>query len=122
MVPDPHPNHFGNLDPKPRQGNEPDPDPQKNQDPHPDPYKIKNDKSDLDPYHCDPDPQHCDRGWEDVCEVQHSVLPVLLGAAGGERGEARHEEVETREGDHVHRQLTQVSVQLPREPQASRHS
>jgi hypothetical protein len=44
--------------------------------------------------------------------------PVLLGAPGGEGGEARHEEVEAREGNHVDRQLTQVSVQLTGEPAA----
>jgi hypothetical protein len=42
----------------------------------------------------------------------------LLGASGGQRGKPRHEEVETREGDHVHCQLPQVSVQLAREPEA----
>ncbi len=41
---------------------------------------------------------------------------VLLGAPGGQGGKARHEEVEAREGDHVDRQLAQVSIQLPREP------
>ena len=38
--------------------------------------------------------------------------------ASGERREARHEEVEAREGHHVHGQLSQVRVQLPGEAQA----
>ena len=42
---------------------------------------------------------------------------VLLGAPGGERSEAGHEEVKTREGHHVDRQLTQVRVQLTGEPE-----
>ncbi|KFO90405.1 hypothetical protein N320_05280, partial [Buceros rhinoceros silvestris] len=37
---------------------------------------------------------------------------VLLAAAGGQRGEARHEEVEAREGHHVDSQLAEVSVEL----------
>ena len=49
-------------------------------------------------------------------------LPVLLGATRGQRGEARHEEVETWEGHHVDSQLPQVSVQLAREPQAGGHT
>ena len=43
---------------------------------------------------------------------------VLLGAAGGEWGEAGHEEVETGEGDHVDGQLAEISVQLTGEAQA----
>ena len=50
------------------------------------------------------------------------VLPVLLRAAGGERGEAGHEEVEAGEGNHVDRQLPQVSVQLAGEPEAGGHA
>lgn len=37
---------------------------------------------------------------------------VLLAAAGGQRGEAHHEEVQAWEGDQVHCQLAQISVQL----------
>mmetsp|Transcript_12357 Transcript_12357/g.25957 ORF Transcript_12357/g.25957 Transcript_12357/m.25957 type:complete len:484 (+) Transcript_12357:61-1512(+) len=44
---------------------------------------------------------------------------VLLGATGGEGGEADHEEVEAGEGDQVHGELTQVSVQLAGEAQAA---
>ena len=50
------------------------------------------------------------------------VLPVLLRAAGGERGEAGHEEVEAGEGNHVDRKLPQVSVQLAGEPEAGGHA
>ena len=47
---------------------------------------------------------------------------ILLTATRSERSEAGHEEVETGEGNHVDRQLTQVSVQLTREPKARRHT
>ncbi len=50
------------------------------------------------------------------------VLPVLLGASRGKRSKARHEEVKTGEGHHVHRQLPKVSVQLAGEPQAGGHT
>lgn len=42
---------------------------------------------------------------------------VLLRVAGSEWCEARHEEVKPGEWDHVHRQLTQIRVQLTREPE-----
>ena len=45
---------------------------------------------------------------------------VLLGSTTGQRGEANHEKVQTRERDHVHRNLAQVTVQLTRESQAAR--
>ena len=48
--------------------------------------------------------------------------PVLLGATGGQWGEAWHEEVETGEGHHVDSQLPQVSIQLAREPQTGGHT
>merc|ERR1712026_633969 len=57
-----------------------------------------------------------------LCELWHREGAVLLAAAGGERGEARHEEVQTREGHHVHGQFTQISVQLTWETQAGRHA
>merc|ERR1719253_400160 len=47
---------------------------------------------------------------------------VLLGTTGGQRGEAGHEEVQTRERNHVHGDLTQVAVQLTREANAAGHS
>ena len=46
---------------------------------------------------------------------------VLHGAPGGEGSEPRHEEVETGEGDHVDRQLPQVSIELAGEPEAGGH-
>ena len=49
------------------------------------------------------------------------LSPVLLGAAGGQRGEAGHEEVEAGEGNHVDRQLAQVSVELAGEPEGGGH-
>ena len=51
-----------------------------------------------------------------------SFLPVLLGATGSEGSEPGHEEVETGEGDHVDRQLPQVSIELAGEPEACSHT
>ena len=51
-------------------------------------------------------------------ELGHREGAVLLAAPCGQRGEAGHEEVEAGEGDHVHRQLPQVGVQLAGEPEA----
>mmetsp|Transcript_25463 Transcript_25463/g.82278 ORF Transcript_25463/g.82278 Transcript_25463/m.82278 type:complete len:224 (-) Transcript_25463:743-1414(-) len=52
-------------------------------------------------------------------ELGHGERAVLLRAARGERGEADHEEVEAREGDHVDGQLAQVAVELAREAEAA---
>ena len=59
-----------------------------------------------------------------ICWVssEHRQGAVLLAAAAGERREAGHEEVETRERHHVDRQLAQVGVQLAGEAQAGRHA
>ena len=54
-------------------------------------------------------------------ELGHSEGSVLLGAPGGEGSKAGYEEVETGEGDHVDRQLPQVSIELAGEPEAGRH-
>merc|ERR1711976_551217 len=51
-------------------------------------------------------------------QLRHSEGTVLLATTGGERGKARHEEVETGEGHHVDSQLSQVSVKLTWETQA----
>ena len=53
-----------------------------------------------------------------LCELGHGQGSVLLAATGGQRGEARHEEMETGEGDHVNGQFPEVSVQLAGEPEA----
>ena len=44
---------------------------------------------------------------------------VLLGSSGGQRGETNHEEVETREGDQVDSQFSEVRVELTRETEAA---
>merc|ERR1711998_127423 len=51
-------------------------------------------------------------------ELRDREGAVLLGATGGERGKANHEEVETGEGDEVHGELTEVGVELTREANA----
>ena len=51
-------------------------------------------------------------------ELGHGQRSVLLGAARGERREADHEEVQTREGNEVDGELAQVRVQLARESEA----
>ena len=55
-------------------------------------------------------------------ELGHGEGPVLLGAPGGEGSEPRHEEVETGEGDHVDRQLPEVSIELAGEPEGGGNS
>jgi len=55
-------------------------------------------------------------------QFRHREGAVLLGSLGGQRSESGHEEVQTREGHHVHRQLAKISVQLARETQAGGHS
>ena len=55
-------------------------------------------------------------------ELGYGKGAVLLAAPGRQGGETGHEEVETGKGDHVHRQLSQVSIQLTGEPQAGGHS
>ena len=52
-------------------------------------------------------------------ELGHGQGAVLLGATGGERGEASHEEVQTREWDQVHAELAKVRVELTREAEAA---
>ena len=55
-------------------------------------------------------------------ELRDGEGAVLLGATGRERREADHEEVETRERDHVHGDLAQVAVELTREAEAAGHA
>ncbi|GFH24186.1 uncharacterized protein HaLaN_21931 [Haematococcus lacustris] len=54
-----------------------------------------------------------------VGRLRHRQGAVLLRAAGGQRGEAHHEEVQAREGDQVHGQLAQVRVELAGEAQGA---
>ena len=42
-----------------------------------------------------------------------------MGATGGEGSEANHEEVETREGNHVDSQLAEIRVELTGESEAA---
>merc|ERR1712138_352965 len=51
-------------------------------------------------------------------ELGHGECTVLLGAAGGEWGEASEEEVEAREWDEIDTKLAEVGVELTRETQA----
>ena len=51
-----------------------------------------------------------------LCQLRHCEGSVLLAATRCERGKSRHEEVKTREGDHVDGELAKVGVQLAREP------
>lgn len=46
-----------------------------------------------------------------LTELGDGETSVLLGSPGGQRGETGHEEVETREGNHVDGELPQVRVQ-----------
>mmetsp|Transcript_82162 Transcript_82162/g.249221 ORF Transcript_82162/g.249221 Transcript_82162/m.249221 type:complete len:265 (+) Transcript_82162:148-942(+) len=55
-------------------------------------------------------------------ELRHRERTVLLRAPGGQRCEARHEEVQAWEWDEVHRNLPEVTVQLARKAQARRHA
>ncbi|KFQ21506.1 hypothetical protein N331_09028, partial [Merops nubicus] len=50
-------------------------------------------------------------------ELWHREGSVLLAASSCQRGKARHEEMQAREGHHVNSQLPQVCVQLARETQ-----
>ena len=53
-----------------------------------------------------------------LCQLRNSHGSVLLGPAGHQGGEPGHEEVESGEGNHVDRQLPQVSIELAGEPEA----
>ena len=52
-------------------------------------------------------------------QLGHCESAVLLGATGGERGKANHEEVESREGNQVDSQLPQIGVELTWEPETA---
>jgi len=53
-------------------------------------------------------------------ELGNGQGTVLLGATGGERGEAGHEEMETRERNHVHGNLAEIAIELTGETKAAR--
>merc|ERR1719193_2818586 len=58
-------------------------------------------------------------------QFRNSQCPVLLTASGGEGGEARHEEMQPWEWNHVDSQFPKIGVQLTGEPEAggnARHS
>jgi hypothetical protein len=60
-----------------------------------------------------------------LSELRNGQSAVLLRATAGERGEAGHEEVQTRERNEVDSQLAEIGVELTRESQAAsdaRHS
>jgi hypothetical protein len=56
-----------------------------------------------------------------ICWVSSGTVKraVLLGAAGGQWGEASHEEVETREWNQVDSELSEVRVELTWEAEAA---
>ena len=53
-------------------------------------------------------------------EFRNGQSAVLLRSSRGERRETNHEKVQPRERHQVHRQLSQIRVQLTRESQAAR--
>lgn len=65
------------------------------------------------------------RGSHHVLGVEHLLGELRngdsaerVGATAGKRSESNHEEMETREGDHVDSQLPEIGVELTRETQA----
>jgi hypothetical protein len=53
-----------------------------------------------------------------LSKFRNSKGTVLLATTGGERGKARHEEMETGEGHHVDSQFTEISIELTWETKA----
>merc|ERR1719491_18976 len=54
-----------------------------------------------------------------LSQLRNGECAVLLGASGSEGGESGHEEVQTRKGDHVDGNLSQIAVELARESNAA---
>merc|ERR1712100_684513 len=54
-----------------------------------------------------------------LSQLRNGKGTVLLGTTGGQRGETGHEEVKTRERNHVDGNLTEIAVQLTRESDAA---
>jgi hypothetical protein len=48
-------------------------------------------------------------------KLGHGKCTVLLRSTRSQRGKSHHEEMKTREGDHVHGKLTKIAVKLTRE-------
>ena len=59
----------------------------------------------------------CDSLYDSLVTA-YREMAVVSRDAWHEGGEAGHEEVEAGEGDHVDRQLPQVSIELAGEPEA----
>merc|ERR1719478_1151412 len=55
-------------------------------------------------------------------ELRHRQRAVLLGAAGRERREAVHKEMQTRERHHVRAKLAEIAVELAREADGARYA
>ena len=67
--------------------------------------------------------RHAAAGLEQLLDqLRHAQLLESCVAAADERRQAGHEEVEAGEGNHVDRQLAQVSVELAGEPEAGGHT
>ena len=67
--------------------------------------------------------RHAAAGLEQLLDqLRHAQLLESCVAAADERRQAGHEEVEAGEGNHVDRQLAQVSVELAGEPKGGGHT
>lgn len=55
-----------------------------------------------------------------LSELRNGQGTILLRAAAGKRSEARHEEVEAGEWNHVDSKFAKIGIELPRESKAGR--